>query len=117
MELYQALLIALFCGLLGGLANIMIYNNAQFSFPRVFKDDKGNKHFLFGSTKELFLGMLSGTLSILPVYQTVPGWYIFYLSLLSGVGGSTVITGLLDKRVRKKKDEVGEELSKYDISG
>jgi hypothetical protein len=117
MEIHEALLTALFCGLIGGLANIMIYKDAQFSYPRIFIDEEGNKTLIFGSMKELFLGVLAGILSILPVYEAVPGWYVFYLSLLSGVGGSTVITGLLDKRVNNKKKQVGEELSQYDITG
>lgn len=115
MDIGYALLIAIPSGFLGGLGHIMIYNGGRFTFPRTFIDENGDKHLLFESVKDLFLGALAGTLSILPVYSVVPGPYIGYLALLAGAGGSSVITGLIDKHISSKKQQVALDVAQYDV--
>jgi hypothetical protein len=114
MELKDAFMIAIGFGLIGGIGNTFMYGG-RFTLPRVFFDDKGDKHIIYGSLTQLFLGMLSGMIAVLPTYQIIPVGYAMYVSILSGIGGSSFIGGMLDKRVERRKYEAEDKLNKYDV--
>jgi hypothetical protein len=52
---------------------------------------------------------------VLPVVDTVPVWYIIYISLLSGIGGSSVITRKIEQNLAETKASYIQELSHYQL--
>ncbi len=102
-------------GGIGGLGHILVFKNGHFTFPRKFIDDQGEKHYLFGSSKDIIIGVLAGYLSVLPVAETVPAWYVIYISLISGIGGSSVITRKIEQNLADTKASYIEELSHYQL--
>lgn len=86
MSIIEVILLPMLMGGIGGLGHILVFKNGHFTFPRKFIDDQGEKHYVFGSVKDIIIGVLAGFISVLPVVDTVPVWYIIYISLLSGIG-------------------------------
>ncbi|XXM72253.1 DUF4257 domain-containing protein [Lysinibacillus sphaericus] len=109
------ILLPMLMGGIGGLGHILIFKNGHFTFPRKFIDDQGEKHYLFGSTKDIIIGVLAGYLSVLPVIDTIPMWYAVYISLLSGIGGSSVITRKMEQSLATTKESYIQELSQYQL--
>lgn len=115
MSLFEVILLPMLMGGIGGLGHILVFKNGHFTFPRKFIDDQGEKHYLFGSTKDIIIGILAGYLSVLPVVETVPVWYVIYISLLSGIGGSSVITRKIEQNLASTKASYIQELSHYQL--
>jgi hypothetical protein len=115
MSLIEVILLPMLMGGIGGLGHILIFKNGHFTFPRKFVDDQGEKHYLFGSTKDIIIGVLAGYLSVLPVIETIPMWYAIYISLLSGIGGSSVITRKIEQNLATTKASYIQELSQYQL--
>ncbi|KSU61632.1 hypothetical protein AS034_14970 [[Bacillus] enclensis] len=115
MSLIEVILLPMLMGGIGGLGHILIFKNGHFTFPRKFIDDQGEKHYLFGSTKDIIIGVLAGYLSVLPVIDTIPMWYAIYISLLSGIGGSSVITRKMEQSLATTKESYIQELSQYQL--
>ncbi|MCP3742536.1 DUF4257 domain-containing protein [Rossellomorea sp. BNER] len=115
MSLLEVILLPMIMGGLGGLGHILIFKNGHFTFPRKLVDENGEKHIIFGSTKDIIIGIFAGYLSILPVMDTMPIWYAIYISLLSGIGGSSVITRKIEQNLAVTKAEYIQELSQYQL--
>jgi hypothetical protein len=114
MSIIEVILLPMLMGGIGGLGHILVFKNGHFTFPRKFIDDQGEKHYVFGSVKDI-IGVLAGFISVLPVVDTVPVWYIIYISLLSGIGGSSVITRKIEQNLAETKASYIQELSHYQL--
>lgn len=115
MSIIEVILLPMLMGGIGGLGHILVFKNGHFTFPRKFIDDQGEKHYVFGSVKDIIIGVLAGFISVLPVVDTVPVWYIIYISLLSGIGGSSVITRKIEQNLAETKASYIQELSHYQL--
>ncbi|MGD6968231.1 hypothetical protein FZC78_10005 [Rossellomorea vietnamensis] len=115
MSLIELILLPMLMGGIGGLGHILVFKGGRFTFPRILVDESGEKHYVFGSSKDIIIGVLAGYLSVLPVVETVPVWYVIYISLLSGIGGSSVITRKIEQNLEKTKWEYLQELSNYQL--
>ena len=112
--LVDALLLGTICGLIGGLGKTFLIGG-RFTLPRKFVDHNGDTHILYGSLTELFLGVVAAIVTVLPYYQDMAIGYAIYVSIGAGIGGSSIIGSVLDKQVEKRRKQVKEEISNYDI--
>ncbi|MFC0272585.1 hypothetical protein ACFFIX_14205 [Metabacillus herbersteinensis] len=114
MELFEAILIGTGFGLVGGITKTALVGG-RFTTPRKFTDHNGDTHFLYGSMSELFLGIVAGAAAVLPYYSQLSLGYAMYISFVSGVGGSSFINSMMNKRLADKKQDVKEKLNQYDV--
>ena len=115
MSLIEIIFLPMLMGGIGGLGHILVFKDGEFTFPRKFVTDNGEKHYVFGSSKDIIIGIIAGFLSVLPVMDTVPVWYVIYISLVSGIGGSSVITKKLEQNLECTKEHYLGELSRYQL--
>ncbi|RDI38469.1 DUF4257 domain-containing protein [Falsibacillus pallidus] len=113
MSLIEIIVLPMLMGGIGGLGHILVFKDGEFTLPRKFVTDEGEKHYIFGSSKDIIIGIIAGFLSVLPVMDTVPVWYVIYISLVSGIGGSSVITRKLEQNLECTRQHYLGEISRY----
>ncbi|RLQ93754.1 DUF4257 domain-containing protein [Falsibacillus albus] len=113
MSLIEMIVLPMLMGGIGGLGHILVFKDGEFTFPRKFVTENGETHYVFGSIKDILIGIIAGLLSVLPVAESVPIWYVVYISLVSGIGGSSVITRKLEQSLERTKDYYLGELARY----
>lgn len=108
------ILLATACGIVGGIGNLLLMGESMV-MPRRIKDPDGNTHFVFGFLKQLVLGAIAGPVSILNLVGDLPLYNIAYLSIVSGIGSSAILTSAVQRAVKQSKTEVQQELAKFDF--
>lgn len=117
MSVFELLLVGAISGLVGGFSKTFLISE-RFTLPRKFTDHNGDNHILYGSFTELFLGIISGIIAVLPSTYSrieIPLGYALYVALLAGLGGSSFIGSVMDKRVEKRRESAKDTLGQYDV--
>jgi uncharacterized membrane protein YeaQ/YmgE (transglycosylase-associated protein family) len=80
-------------GAFGAIANILYLKNGRFSYPRVFTDLEGNRHFIAGFLGEIFLGIIAGFVAVVPISSGSSLGLLqqIYIAILGGFSGGIII--------------------------
>ncbi|TLS38312.1 DUF4257 domain-containing protein [Pseudalkalibacillus caeni] len=113
-EIWIRLIVSIGCGILGGIANLL-NNEESFVMPRIFKDSNGNSRLLPGFLKELILGAIAGPLLAFPMNETLPWFNLITMSLIGGMGGSSILTALASRQLNRLKAEIEIEMNCFDV--
>lgn len=102
MAVWQGILLSLGCGLIGGIANLLI-NSESALMPRFHLDDEGNRHLLYGFIKPLIIGMIAGPIAVFNMYENLEWYQIAYLSIVSGIAGSATLNAIANRYLNEAK--------------
>lgn len=114
MVIWQGVLLSLFCGFFGGIANLLI-NSESAIIPRFFVDNEGNKHLIYGLIKPLVLGVIAGPIAVFNMYESLAWYQIAYLSIVSGIAGGATLTTLANRVVSSAKRNAEAEQDQFDV--
>lgn len=109
-----AIFIAIGCGLVGGVVNIVLTGESMV-FPKTFVDADGNKRLIFGFIKELLLGAIAAPLSIINLIDKLPLSNMIYLATVSGIGSSAILNSFVQKAVKNSKEDANQDLDNYNV--
>lgn len=112
-KLAKAIGIGFVFGTAGGFVSVILSTGYFVSPRKVLINDKFIT--FYGSASDLIIGATAGIISVTPFVSTSTIEHLLYVSLISGLGGSKVISGFLDKRVAKEIENIDQELSQFAV--
>ncbi|XEC95948.1 hypothetical protein AB6A23_05110 [Paenibacillus tarimensis] len=109
---WDHILVAAICGLIGGIGYVLLSGELTPWRPVRDKNYKIVK-IVFGSIQEPFIGALSGVVTTLMFYKTIPLHSLAYLSLIAGLGSSAYLKRHIDKQIEKSQTEIKGYMSQH----
>lgn len=99
---------------MGGILNCLIIQR-QFLFPRIIKDEHGQRSWDPGFLSPIFVGGVAGVIIYLLDLTPPPFGKQFAMSVLAGLGGGNILISLMEKHqitlLQRKTDKLGEAIT------